>query len=322
MGDVFLSMVDTKKIAFVFPGQGSQFEGMGQDLYEQNELARRFFHQADELLGFSLSKLCFEGPESELTRTSNTQPALYVCSVVSYELLKERGLVPSIVTGHSLGEYAALYAAGVYDFVTGLRLVRKRGELMQEADTKNPGSMAAVIGLDSTALEQICFVARQETGQTVNPANYNSPQQIVISGARDAVDAAMKLAQEQGAKRVIPLKVSAAFHSKLMNYAVDEFREFLAQEEFRDACIPFINNVDAMIINNADDIRDSLVRQLTNCVRWVESIQKMINMGYKCFIEAGPGKVLSSLIKQIDRSVKTYHAGTIEWIDTICRELE
>lgn len=311
----------TTKIAFVFPGQGSQYAGMGLDFYEQTGIGKSLFQQADEILGFSLSRLCFEGPESELKKTSITQPAIFVCSVISYELLKSRGIQPALVMGHSLGEYSALYAAGVFDFATGLMLVRKRGELMQSAGETHPGSMSAIIGLDFGAVEKICTTASQTTGKTVCPANFNSPRQLVISGDDEAVNAAMKMASEQGAKRVVPLKVSAAFHSPLMNSAAMEFKKVLDSAQFNDASIDFINNADARILVKADEIRDSLVRQIYSCVRWTESVQNAIAMGYNVFVEAGPGKVLSGLIKQIDPSVSTYPAGTLEQIDKVCSTL-
>ncbi|MCD6385656.1 ACP S-malonyltransferase [Candidatus Sumerlaeota bacterium] len=305
----------TTKIAYVFPGQGSQFTGMGQDFYEQTEPGKSLFQLADEILGFPLSRLCFEGPENELKKTSITQPAIYVCSVISYELLKARGLQPTLVMGHSLGEYSALYAAGVFDFTTGLKLVRKRGELTQSAGESYPGSMSAFIGLDPSTVEQICLSASQSTGKTVCLANFNSPRQLVISGDDEAVKSAMALASQQGAKRVVPLKVSAAFHSPLMNSAAMEFKEFLNTAHFNDPSIDFINNADARVLANADEIRDSLVRQIYSCVRWTESVQNAIAMGYRSFIEVGPGKVLSGLIRQIDSSVSTYPAGTLVQID-------
>lgn len=309
------------KTVFVFPGQGSQFAGMGLDLYEQTEIGKKMFDLADELLGFPLSKLCFEGPESELEKTINTQPALFVCSTIVYELLKERGLSPNLVMGHSLGEYSALYAAGVFDFPTGLRLVRKRGELCQQATEQAPGSMAAILGMDFSTVEQICLLAANETGKIVQPANFNSPQQLVISGHTEAVELAMKMATEQKAKRVIKLKVSAGFHSPLMQPAAESFRQFIENIPFNDAKIKFINNADAELLVKAADIKDSLVRQLTSCVRWVDSVKKAIALDMHCFVEAGPGKVLSGIIQQIDPSVRTYTAGTLDWINKVVKEL-
>lgn len=309
------------KTAFVFPGQGSQFVGMGVDLYEQTEIGKRLFDLADETLGFPLSKLCFAGPENELEKTINTQPALFVCSVIAYELLKEKGLTPALVMGHSLGEYGALYAAGVFDFTTGLRLVRKRGELSQQATLHTPGSMAAIIGLDFPAVEQICLAASSDLGKVVRPANFNSPTQLVISGENEAVEWAMELATKGGAKRIIRLKVSAAFHSPLMQECASTFRQFLEGVKFNNARINFINNADAKMLITAEEIKDSLLRQLTSCVRWTDSVRRAIELKCRCFVEVGPGRVLCGLIQQIDPTVRTYTAGTIDWIKKVAKEL-
>jgi [acyl-carrier-protein] S-malonyltransferase len=310
-------MTQPAKLAFVFPGQGSQSVGMGKDIFETTNVGKNFFSKADEILGFPLSALCFEGPAEDLQQTINTQPALYVCGVIACEYLREKGLSPSLVAGHSLGEYAALYAAGVFDFQTGLRLVRKRGELMQQAGDVAPGSMAAIIGLDFDTINEICTTVSESTGKPVCPANFNSPKQLVISGDAGAVEAAMEKAKEQKARRVIPLKVSGAFHSPLMAPVADEFGKFLEQSEFNDATIEFINNADAELLKDAAAIKDSLVRQLTSCVRWSDSMQKAVSMGYSTFLESGPGKVLTGLLRQVDSSVQCHPAGTIEAIEGV-----
>lgn len=303
-----------KSLAFLFPGQGSQFVGMGKDFFDQSDLGKRFFSQADEILGFGLSTLCFDGPEDTLRDTINTQPALYVCSVIACELLQQKGIKPSLVAGHSLGEYSALFCAGVFDFVTGLRLVRKRGELMKRASTQHPGTMAAIMGVDFSSIKTLCDDVSRQTGKVVCPANFNSPKQLVISGDAEAVGFAMKKASEQGARRVIPLNVSGAFHSPLMASAAEEFKAFLDEQSFENATLTFINNADASVLSSGDNIKSSLARQLTSCVLWTDTIIKSTSMGYKHFLEVGPGKVLNGLLKQIDTSINGYPAGNIESI--------
>ncbi len=302
-----------RPIAFVFPGQGSQYVGMGRDLYEAYPEARAIFDQADEILGFSLSELCFEGPAEELNDTVNTQPAIFTMSVACLRALNPLlSLDPLFVAGHSLGEYTALVAAGALDFADGLKLVRERGRLMKEAGEKNPGGMAAIIGLDAGTLEGIC-----QEASGVQIANYNSPGQIVISGHREALERAMGLARERGAKRVIPLAVSIAAHSPLMRPAAEEFRRAVESTPFRRARIPLVANVTARPISEPEEIREELVRQLTSPVRWVESVERMIEGGVDTFVEIGPKSVLTGLIRRIDRSVRTVNVGDAAGVEVI-----
>ncbi|NTW97143.1 MAG: ACP S-malonyltransferase [Oscillochloris sp.] len=285
--------------AWVFPGQGSQTVGMGHDLYEQLPAARAIFDQADQILGFPLAQLCFTGPEAELTATENAQPALLTVSAALVRALEELGgpglVRPQAVAGHSLGEYSALVAGGALDFATALRLVRRRGELMAAT---HEGSMAAVIGLAQADLEQICQRVSADAG-TVVVANYNAPDQLVISGNTAAVEQAGKLAKEHGAKRVLPLKVSAAFHSPLMHQVAEGMEHEFERAEVRDLTVPLIANVTAQELRTADELRREAVAQVMAPVRWIESVQAMVERGCTTFVEIGPGKVLSGLIRRI-----------------------
>lgn len=285
------------KISFVFPGQGSQGVGMGKDLYDSFPESRAIFDKADEVLGFSLTKLCFEGPEEDLRLTANTQPALFTTSVAALKVLELNGIQPEVVAGHSIGEYAALVAAGALSFEDGVSLVRKRGELMQAAAEEFPGTMAAIIGLSTEKVREACERA-SEFG-IVDVANYNSPGQIVISGEVKAVEAAGGYAKEAGAKRVLPLNVSGAFHSRVMLPAAEKLSKVLAAVSFNDASIPVVANVTADYVKSADEIRESLARQIAGSVRWEESVTRMVNEGVDCFVEVGSGKVLAGLIKRI-----------------------
>ena len=298
------------KTAFVFPGQGAQYVGMGKDLYDQFPEAREVFDAADSILRFPLSKLCFEGPEEELVLTANTQPALFVTSIACLRLLEKRDIKPDVTAGHSIGEYAALVAAGILEFEDALPLVRKRGELMQEAGRKRPGTMAAIIGLDADEVELAC--SRAEEVGIVDIANYNSQGQVVISGEVKAVEAASQYAKEMGARKVIPLSVSGAFHSRLMADAAEKLAIELNHACFDNADIPVVANVTADYVYGADEIRDCLERQIAGSVRWEESVRLMVDDGVDRFVELGPGKVLSGLIKRIADSVEVANISDVQ----------
>lgn len=292
------------KLAFVFPGQGSQYVEMGKDFYENYDLAKEYFEKANNILGFDLKDLCFNGPEEKLTETQNTQPAIFTVSMIAYELLKSQGIEPEMVAGHSLGEYAALCAAGVFDFETGLKLVRKRGELMSSAvNDGSEGTMAAIIALDQSKIEEIC----NQVDGICELANINSPMQIVISGEKEAVKEAMELASEAGAKKVIELNVSSAFHSQLMEPAKNKLKSYIESIDFNDPVIPVVANSTANIVKEKDEIILALEKQLTSPVRWVESMELMGEQGIDLALEVGPGRVLKALMRRIDRSIKTYN---------------
>lgn len=290
------------KTAFVFPGQGSQYVGMGKDFFEAGGEGRARFEQADAFLGFSLSRICFEGPEEELRQTRNTQPAIFLHSMVVLQQLQH--VTPDMVAGHSLGEYSALVAAGALSFEDGLSLVRLRGELMQQAGEQNKGTMAAVVGLAPEVIVEICREAA--SAGIVQPANFNSPGQVVISGSVEGVRKGMELAKGRGAKLVKELVVSGAFHSPLMESARDGLMKKLDQTTIREATIPVYANVTAEPVQSASDIRNLLYRQLTSPVRWEQTVTNMVRDGAIAFHEVGPGKVLQGLVK---RTVSTVAAN-------------
>ncbi len=286
------------KIAFVFPGQGSQHVGMGKDLYDNFEEVKTLYREASDALKYDVAKLSFNGPVEELNKTFRTQPCLLAASIAAYMVLKSKGLSPSVVAGHSLGEYSALVAASVLTFKDAVRLTEKRGQLMQEAVPEGKGLMAALLGLDRDKVDEIC---RSAGSGYVAPANYNCPGQIVISGEKEAVEDAMKLAKDAGAKRVIPLAVSAPSHCTLMAEASNKLSEFLFLEniEMKIPQISVVSNADAIFLSTVDGIKASLVKQLNSPVLWEDSVKEIIKSGINVFIEVGPGKVLSGLIKRI-----------------------
>lgn len=293
--------------AFLFPGQASQYVGMGKDLYEHHTRAKELFDRANDIMECDLRTLCFEGPAEELKQTKFTQPGIFVHSVILSELLE---IIPTAAAGHSLGEYSALVAAGALSFEDGLRLVKKRGALMQEAGTRSPGTMAAVIGADIAVVEEACREAA-EAG-IVQPANFNSPGQLVISGSIAGIDRAMEILKKHGVRIVKKLPVSGAFHSPLMQYAQDELAAVLDGTAIRDAHFPVYANVTAAPVTAAADIRDNLLRQVTSPVLWHGSMEHMYNDGFTRFIECGPGNVLQGLLKRIAPEAECLTVGTHE----------
>src|SRR3984885_4045606 len=294
--------MSTHRLAFLFPGQGSQAVGMGRDLYEKFSIARQTFEEADEALGFSISKLCFEGPEEQLKLTEFTQPAIFTVSIAAQRVLAEKGVTPVYVAGHSLGEYSANVAAGVLSVTDAVRAERSRGQFMQDAVSPGRGAMAAVLGMTPEDAAKICADAGAETREGESPANFNSPEQTVISGAAAAVERASTFARERGAKKVVALAVSAPFHCALMQPAQDRLAPLLQEIPFADAHVPVAVNVDAALVAGGPALRDALVRQVTGAVRWVECVRLLIEQTPTHFIEVGPGKVLSGLMRQIDRA--------------------
>ena len=294
-------------IAFLFPGQGSQAVGMGKELAEKYPIARQTFEEADEALGYKLSQLCFEGPEEKLRMTEITQPAILTVSIAAWGVLNEKGILPSFVAGHSLGEYSAHVAARTIPFADAVRTVRNRGKYMQEAVPVGVGAMAAILGMDLERVTAVCSEASQ--GEVCEPANINSPEQIVISGHASAVERATKLADERGAKRAKLLPVSAPFHCSLMKPAQDRLANDLRSIRFQSPGIPVVCNVDAASVEVAERSRDALLRQVTGSVKWEQSMRLLISKGIQTFVEVGQGKVLCGLMRQIDRSKTCLNAG-------------
>ena len=300
-------MTNPSPIAFLFPGQGSQSVGMGKDLFDHHPLARQTFEEADETLGYKLSQLCFEGPEEKLKLTEITQPAILAASVAAQRVLRAKGLEPDYVAGHSLGEYSAHVAAGTLNFADALRTVRHRGQYMQEAVPVGVGAMAAILGMPLDQVNHISSDAAQ--GEVCQVATINSPEQIVISGHTGAVERAIKLAVERGAKKAVSLPVSAPFHCALMQPAQDRLAADLSALTFQKPHCPVVCNVDAAPVTDPEAARAALVRQVTGSVKWEPSVRLLLEKGVSLFVEVGPGKVLWGLMRQIDRSKKCLTVG-------------
>lgn len=298
-----------QRVAWVFPGQGSQYVGMGKKVYEVSEAARRVFHQADEVLGYSISTLCFDGPADELEDTANAQPAIFTVSIAYLEAIRERStrlgrsVAPHYVAGHSLGEFTALVAAGVLEFRDALKLVRARGIFMKESGELNPGGMAAIIGLDRETLEQVC----EEAGEVgiVVLANDNCPGQSVISGENAALARAMALAEERGARRAVRLGISIASHSPLMERAAHQLNDLVMRLPLKEPQVPIVANITGQILTSVDDVRHEISQHVLMPVQWSNSVKEMVNGGVTTFLEVGPGQVLSGLIRRIRSDVET-----------------
>lgn len=307
------------KTAFVFPGQGSQYAGMGKELWENFDEVKALYDEASSALGYDVKALSFEGPAEELNKTFRTQPCLLTASIAVQKVLTLKGVTPDVVAGHSLGEYSALVAAGVISLKDAVKCTEKRGEFMQEAVKEGEGLMAAIIGLGRNEVDDICLSV--ESGY-VSPANYNCPGQIVIAGEKAAVEEAMKLAKEAGAKRAIPLAVSAPSHCTLMLEASNRLGELLDTIEMSDPVVPVVNNADAIFLMNAEKIKVSLIKQLNSPLLWEDSIRNIVNKGISTFIEAGPGKVLSGLIKRIEPAAKIFNVEDMKSLDKTMEQLK
>lgn len=306
------------KTAFVFPGQGSQTVGMCKEFYDNYACAKKVFEEADEALGFSIAKMCFEGPEDQLRLTMNTQPAILTCSIAVLAVLRENGLNCQIAGGHSLGEYSALVAAGSLSLADAVRSVRKRGQFMQEAVPVGEGAMAAVMGLEPETIDAICRKVEAECGEAVQAVNFNCPGQVVIAGAAGAVAKAIDALKEAGARRAVLLPVSAPFHSTLMRPAAARLKEVLDEVEFHDAKFPVVANVTAKPVTKAEEIRSLLVQQAASPVKWEMSMRYMLGEGFDTFVEVGPGKVLTGFTRKIDR---TANALNVEDMDSLEKTL-
>ncbi|OIK15246.1 ACP S-malonyltransferase [Bacillus sp. MUM 13] len=308
------------KIAFVFPGQGSQIVGMGQDLFEKDEQAKKIFQKADEALSAPLSRLIFNGPQEELTLTVNAQPALVTTSYALFQALSEAGIKPDYTAGHSLGEYSALAASGAISFEDAVTSVRRRGEFMEDAVPNGTGSMAAILGMERGLLSEVTAEISSK-GEPVQLANINCPGQIVISGSAEGVRLAGELAKEKGAKRAIPLVVSGPFHSELMKPAAARLQEVLDSISVHDAAVPVISNVTAQPIHKPEEIKEKLIEQLYSPVLWEDSVNTLLSLGVDTFVEVGPGKVLSGLIKKIDRKASVYSVSDQESLQNTLQAL-
>lgn len=305
------------KLAFVFPGQGAQTVGMGKEFYENYDVAKKLFKEADEALGYSIMKMCFEGPEDDLRLTANTQPAILTMSVIANEVLRENGIQPDIAGGHSLGEYSALVAAGVLNFQDAVLLVHKRGAFMQEAVPVGEGGMAAIIGLDRNIIVEVCEKVSAEA--SVQAVNFNCPGQVVIAGTTAGVEKAVELLQTAGAKKCVILPVSAPFHSRLMEPAAVKLAAELDKVEIRDAQFPVVANVTGQIATKAAEIKENLVKQAASPVKWEDCVATMKGFGADTFVEVGPGKTLCGFNKRIDRALKSMN---VENMDSLQKMLD
>jgi [acyl-carrier-protein] S-malonyltransferase len=306
------------KIAFVFPGQGSQYVGMGKEIYDNLEIARTIFEEASHALGYDLASLSFNGPVEELNKTFRTQPCILTASIAIFNVLLSKGVTPSVVAGHSLGEYSALVAAGVLSLKDAVRLTEQRGRFMQEAVPEGKGLMAAILGLERDKVDQIC---RSLKSGYASPANYNCPGQIVIAGEKNAVEEAIDFCKQAGAKRAVPLSVSVPSHCKLMGDASERLAGLLDKIEFKTPVIPIVNNADALFLNTIEEVKSSLIRQLNSPLLWEDSIKAIVNSGTETFVEVGPGKVLSGLIKRIDPTVKILNVEDMKSLDNTLKEI-
>ncbi len=299
------------KLAFVFPGQGAQKVGMGKDFYDQYDVAKKLFKEADEALGYSIMNMCFEGPEEDLRLTANTQPAILTMSVIANEILKENGVQPDVAGGHSLGEYSALVAAGVLDFQDAVVLVHKRGAFMQEAVPVGQGGMAAIIGLEDQVIIDACAKAAGEAGE-VQAVNFNCPGQTVIAGSTKGVEKAVELLQAAGAKKAVILPVSAPFHSTLMKPAAEKLAAELDKVQLHDAAFPVVANVNGKLQTSAEEIKKNLVAQAASPVKWIDCVKTMQEFGADTFVEAGPGKTLCGFNRRIDRQIHSLNVEDVE----------
>lgn len=304
------------KLAFLFPGQGSQAVGMARDLVAGNETARRMFAEASTVVGYDIAQLCADGPAERLNMTLYTQPALYTMSCVLAELARQRGLVPAVVAGHSVGEYAALYVAGVYSFSVGARIVAERAQLMH---TAGGGKMLAVVGMEPDTVESVLSAFSRDR---VGIGLYNSPSQLVVSGCAAGVDEAEAALRAAGGKKLVPLAVSGAFHSEQMRPVRDAFAEALSRYPWRDPAVPYVSNLTGDVVESADAVRQGLAELLVSPVRWMQSMQRLAAMGVSCCIELGPGKVLQGLARQTVKDLPCVGAATLEQLEQLAKELK